>query len=109
MPPIIKPLDESQQIYKNFEENFSEYPLKLWSRSSRFCTLKLRDPNVIIRVKLLIYTRQDIDEFDIQTQELLERSSLKKLLVLTLAQLSWEETMLKSKEVNVEWWSIIKD
>ena len=44
--PIIKVIDESHWIYKILEENFSEDPLKLWSRSPRYCTLKLRDPNV---------------------------------------------------------------
>ena len=79
MTPIIKAIDESHWIYKILEENFSDDPLKLWSRSLRFCSLKLRDPNVIIRVKPMIYTRQDIDKFDIQTQELLEKKLIEEI------------------------------
>ena len=79
------------------KENFSENSLKLWQRSLRYCSLKLKDPNVIIRVRPMIYYRQDIDGFDNQLQE------LKKLEALTLAQLLWSETMLKLKEEKLEW------
>jgi hypothetical protein len=57
-------------IYKILEENFSKDNLKLWSKSSQFCSLKLKDHNVIIRVKPMIYSKNDIDEFDIQIKEL---------------------------------------
>ena len=45
LTPIIKTIDESHWIYKILEENFSEHPLKLWQRSPRYCSLKLKDPN----------------------------------------------------------------
>lgn len=36
----------------------------------------LKDPNVIIRVKPMIYTKQDLDEYNIQIKELMERELL---------------------------------
>ena len=32
----------------------------------------LKDPNVIIRVKPMIYTKQDLDEYNIQIKERME-------------------------------------
>ena len=78
LTPTIKTIDESHWIYKILEENFSEHPLKLWQCSPRYCSLKLKDPNAIIRVRPMIYIRQDIDEFDIQLQELLDKKLIKE-------------------------------
>jgi hypothetical protein len=47
----ITTLDSSHWIYKILEENFSENPLKQWSKSPQLCSLKLKDHNVIINVK----------------------------------------------------------
>ena len=63
----------SHWIYKILEENFSEDPLKLWSRNPHICGLKLKDPNIIIRVKSMTYTKKDIDEFDTQIKVLLDK------------------------------------
>ena len=60
-------------LFKILENNFSEEPLKLWENSPRYCEIKLKNPNKIIRIKPMIYTKQDIDEFDIQIKELLEK------------------------------------
>ena len=78
MTPIIKAIDKSHRIYKILEENFSKHPLKLWQRSPRYCSLKLKDLNVIIRVRPMIYTRQDIDEFDIQLQGHLDKTLIEE-------------------------------
>ena len=50
----IYTLSEKHWVYKILKENFSEDPLKLWAKSPRYCTLKLRNPEVIIRVKPMI-------------------------------------------------------
>lgn len=76
----IQVLSEKHWVYKILEENFSEDPLKLWSKSPRYCALKLRNPDVIIRVKPMIYTRQDINEFDIQIKELKEKHLIEETM-----------------------------
>jgi hypothetical protein len=73
-------LSEKHWIYKILKENFSEDPLKLWAKSPRYCALKLRNPEVIIRVKPMIYTRQDINEFDIQIKELKEKCLIEETM-----------------------------
>lgn len=60
-------------MFKILENNFSEELLKLWENSPRYCEIKLKNPNKIIRIKPMIDTKQDIDEFDIQIKELLEK------------------------------------
>ncbi|XP_022769639.1 uncharacterized protein LOC111313239 [Durio zibethinus] len=62
--------DNPSQI---LQENFSEDPLKLWKCSPRYCELTLQSPKEIIRVKPMIYTKQDIDEFEVQISELLDK------------------------------------
>lgn len=74
----IKTLNESHSVYEILEVKFSEDPLKLWSRKPRYYSLKLRDPNTIIRVEPMLYTRQDIDEFDVQIKELLNKKLIKE-------------------------------
>jgi hypothetical protein len=76
----INTLSEKHWVYKILEENFSEDPLKLWEKSPRYCALKLRNPEVIIRVKPMIYTRQDISEFDIQIKELKEKHLIEETM-----------------------------
>ena len=55
---LISTLDSSHWIYKILEENFSEDPLKLWLKSPRFCSLKLKNQDVIIRVKPMIIPKR---------------------------------------------------
>ncbi|KAA3485339.1 RNA-directed DNA polymerase-like protein [Gossypium australe] len=74
----IKQLETNHWLFKILENNFSEEPLKLWKNSPRYCTIKLENPNKIIRVKPMIYTKQDIDEFDIQIKELLDKGLIEE-------------------------------
>lgn len=60
-------------------QNFSKNRLKLWSKNPRFCSLKLRDPNIVIRVKTIVYTRQDLEEFDTQIKETIQNKKEEKL------------------------------
>ncbi|XP_059629145.1 uncharacterized protein LOC132271707 [Cornus florida] len=71
-------LQDTHWLYNSLRQNFSENPLTLWKRSPRFCRLQLKNRNVVIRVKPMIYLRRDIDEFDAQLQELLEKKLIER-------------------------------
>ncbi|XP_059663376.1 uncharacterized protein LOC132309041 [Cornus florida] len=71
-------LQDTHWLYNSLRQNFAENPLTLWKRSPRFCRLQLKNRNVIIRVKPMIYLRRDIDEFDAQLQDLLEKKLIER-------------------------------
>ena len=73
VPHHILTLDETHWMFPKLKDNFSDNPLHLWDRSPRYCTLKLNDPTKVIRVNPIIYTLQDIQEFDNQLKDLLDK------------------------------------
>ena len=48
---------------EKLKENFSDNPLKYWEKTKIYCKLEIIDPNKIIRVRLLIYSQEDIEHF----------------------------------------------
>ena len=57
---------------EKLKENFSNNPLKYWEKTKIYCKLEMIDTDNIIRVKPMIYSREDIDDFKIQINELIQ-------------------------------------
>ena len=55
------------------KELYSNNPLKFWDKDKPFAKITLLNPNNIIRVKQMVYTHQDIQEFDKQIKDLLDK------------------------------------
>ena len=70
-----------EQISKQQEELGKELyfdnPLKFWDKDKTFAKITLLNPNTNIRVKQMVYTYQDIQEFDKQIKELLDKGLIR--------------------------------
>jgi len=55
------------------KELYSDNPLKFLDKDKTFAKVTLLNPNTIIRVKQMVYTHQDIKEFDKKIKELLDK------------------------------------
>jgi len=53
-----------EQDKKLCKELYSNNPLKFWDKDKTFVKLTLLNPNTIIQVKQMMYTNQDIQEFN---------------------------------------------
>ena len=63
-----------EQIIEQQEELYKElYPDNPLDKDKTFAKMTLLNPNTIIRVKQMVYTHQDIQEFDKQIKQLLEK------------------------------------
>ena len=49
---------------------YVDNPLKFWDHNKIYATLELKDPNKIIRVKLMCHNELDVKEFQTQLKEL---------------------------------------
>ena len=54
------------------ESLYVENPLQFWDHNKIYATLELKDPNKIIRVKLMRHNELDVKEFQTQLKELSE-------------------------------------
>jgi len=62
-----------EQQQKLCKELYSDNPLKFWYKDETFAQITLLNPNVIIRIKQMVYIHQDIQEFNKQIKELLDK------------------------------------
>ena len=58
--------------YKKLKENFSNNPLKHWEKTKIYCKLEMIDHDQVIRVRPIIYSQEDIKDFKIQINELMQ-------------------------------------
>lgn len=61
-----------ETIKSKLKECYSDNPIKTWYKDRTICTIELKDPNEIIRVKRMDYNEQSRNEFKTQIQELLD-------------------------------------
>ena len=57
---------------ENVKENFSNNPLKYWEKTKIYLKLVMIDPDNVIRVRPMIYSEEDIEDFKIQINELMQ-------------------------------------
>ena len=66
-----------EQQEKLCKELYSNNPLKFWDKDKTFTKSTLLNLNTIIRVKQMVYTYQDTQEFDKQIKELLDKGLMR--------------------------------
>jgi len=66
-----------EQQEKLCKELYSDNPLKCWDKDKTFSKITLLNPNTIIQVKQMVYTHQNIQEFDKQIKELLDKGLIR--------------------------------
>ena len=66
-----------EQQEKLCKELYSDNSLKFWDKNKTFAKITLLNPNTIIRVKQMVYTHQDIQEFNKQIKELLDKGLIR--------------------------------
>ena len=78
--PLLK-LSVKEQIVEQEEklckELYSNNSLKFWDKDKTFAKITLLNPNTIIRVKQMVNTHKDIQEFNKQIKELLEKGLIR--------------------------------
>ena len=57
---------------EKLKENFSNNPLKYWEKTKIYCKLEMIDPDKIIIVRPIMYSQEDIEDFKIQSNELMQ-------------------------------------
>ena len=67
---LLHKLDLSIQLQKKLESLYVDNPLQFWDNNKIYATLKLKDPDKIIRVKPMRHNELDIKEFQQQLNEL---------------------------------------
>jgi len=67
----------AEQQEKLCKELYSDNPLKYWDKDKIFAKITLLNPNTVILVKQMVYTHQDIQEFDKQIKELLDKGLIR--------------------------------
>ena len=55
------------------QEFYFNNPLKFWDKDKAFAKITLLNPTTIIRVKQILYRHYDIQEFNKQIKELLDK------------------------------------
>ena len=60
------------------KELYFENPLKLWDKDKSFATIELKEPKTVIRVKQMVYTYKDQQEFKEQIDELLKKKLIRE-------------------------------
>ena len=66
-------MEIAEQQEELCKELYSDNPLKFWDKDKAFAKITLLYPKTIIWVKQMVYTHQDIQEFDKQIKELLDK------------------------------------
>ena len=59
---------------EKLKENFSDNPLKYWEKTKIYYRLEMIDADKIIKVRPMIYSHEDIENFKIQINELITES-----------------------------------
>ncbi|XP_021721370.1 uncharacterized protein LOC110688928 [Chenopodium quinoa] len=72
---LIDQINKQQE--KLCEKLYSTNPLEHWEKDKAFAKITLTNPNKIIRVRQMVYTYQDILEFDEQIKELLNKNLIR--------------------------------
>ena len=60
------------------KENLSNNPLKYWEKTKVYCKSEMIDPDRIIRVRPMIYSQEDIEDFKIQINELMQMNLIRE-------------------------------
>ena len=63
---------------ENLKETFSNNPLKYREKMKLYCKLEMIDPNKIIRIRPMIYSQEDIDDFKVQINELIQMNLIRE-------------------------------
>ena len=63
---------------EKLKENFSNNPLKHWEKTKIYCKFEMMDPNKVIRVRPMIYSQEDIEDFKIQINELIQMNLIRE-------------------------------
>ena len=63
---------------EKLKENFSNNPLKYWEKTKFYYKLEMIDPRKVIRVRLMIYSQEDIEDFKIQINELMQMNIIRE-------------------------------
>ena len=58
--------------HEKLKENFRNNPLNYWENTKIYCKLEIIDNDKIIRVSPMIYLQEDIKDFKIQINELIQ-------------------------------------
>ena len=67
-----------QDTCKKLKENFSNNPLKYWKKTKIYCKLEMIDPDKVIRVRPMIYSQEDIEDFKIQINESIQLNLIRE-------------------------------
>ena len=70
-----KTIEQQKELCK---ELYYEDPLKFWDKDKSFAKIELIDPKIIIRVKQIVYTYKDQQEFKEQIVELLKKGLIRE-------------------------------
>ena len=60
------------------KENFSNKLLKYWEKTKIYCELEIIDPEKVIKVRPIIYSQEDIKDFKIQINELMQMNLIRE-------------------------------
>ena len=63
---------------EKLKEDFSNNPLKYWEKTKIYCKLEIIDPDKIIRVRPMIYSQEDIEDFKIRINELMQMNLIRE-------------------------------
>ena len=63
---------------EKLKEHFSDNPLKYWEKTKIYSRLEMIDPDKIIRVRPMIYSQEDIEDFKIQINELIQMKLIRE-------------------------------
>ena len=85
------------------KELYSDNPLKFWNKDKIFTKITLLNPNTIIRVKQMVYMHQDIQEFDKQIKELLEKGLIQNSKSPHTSPAFMVRNHAEEKEEKPEW------
>ena len=94
---LLHKLDLSTRLQKKLESLYVDNPLQFWDNNKICVTLKLKDPNKIIRVKPMRHNELDIKEFQ---QQLNELSNLKLIRLSKIPHSSPAFMVRNRNEIN---------
>ena len=63
---------------EKLKENFSNNPLNYWEKTKIYCKLEMIYLDKVIRVRPMIYSQEDIEDFKIQINELIQMNLIRE-------------------------------